>query len=313
MAYVIDNAIITTAARTAFAADKTLMLASSAHQQNADPKWTSGSGIWSDSDVTAASFLAARAVDGLLDVPTKPAIQSPTVSAYSLLFDFTDISIGALAIIGHNFHDLAGTVTVTVQIADDSTYSVVAGRRLQIASWTIADARRLVSLSLDTHKVYTGVRYLRVIISSTTAFTTAPELGELVVGVPRIMGHRPDRPWAPRAVAGDMARFRSKAGGSVRYMRNKGGVLLRPTWTPDLGVDARGLDDSQTLRDLFADIDQGERCFLFVDEPTTTPRRAFWVELDRPDLALPELDYLQSSETLTLTEQAPFALEEEAA
>lgn len=308
MAYVEDNTLITTAARTAYAADKTLMLASVAQNQNQDPRWTTG-GAWTDPDVTASSFYAYRAVDGLIDVPTKPALSG--TSALFLLFDLANVDIGALAIIGHNFAKMTGSVTVSVEIADTSDYSVGPGRRLQIASWPIADARRLVSLSLNTNKVYTGVRYVRIKISSSVPIVVAPEIGELVLGTPRIMGHRPDRPWDSRAEEGDLGRFRSKAGGSVRYLRNAGGVVLRPTWTPELGVDDRGLDDSETLRTIYRDCGRGKRCILFVDQPSTNPRRAHWVELDRAASSIPEVDYKQGTAAMVLTEQTPFALPEE--
>lgn len=311
MAYVVDTSIITAAERAAFAADKTFLLASALHRYNALPRW-SVTGSWaSGSDVSQTGYPARAACDDLPDVPTRPLIQSPTVSDYYLLFDLADVDIDAIAILGHDLHLLPGTVTVDAQIADNSTYST---NLLPIASWTPSSAARLVDLKLSDFTRYTGVRYLRIKVSSTVAFASPPSICEVVAGTRRQLGRRPDRPWDALALGGDIPRHRTKSGGSVKYTRNTGGVVLKPSWTPTLvEPDAvTGIVDATVLRGIHADTGHGARNLLFVDKPATAPSQAFWCELAEPDFSIPEIDYDEGQASLSLVELSPFALTEAA-
>lgn len=308
MAYTADSSAITAPERTAYAADKTFLLASVLHRYNALPRW-SLTGSWaSGSDVSATGYPARAACDDLIDVPTRPIIQSPTVSDYYLLFDLDDVDIDAIAIIGHNFHLLSGTVTITAQVADNDAFST---NLATVATWTPTTATRLVDLILSSWIRYTTVRYFRIKVSSTVAFASQPSVCEVVAGTRRQLGRRPDRPWDSLALGGDVPRHRTKSGGSVKYTRNTGGVVLKPSWTPALSADAiTGIDDSDVLRGIHEDTGYGSRNLLFIDKPSTAPTVAHWCEYEGPEFSIPEVDYDEGQASLQLVELSPFALTE---
>lgn len=243
--------------------------------QDVAAEWRT-TGSWaSGSDVTAAGQLTSRASDGKLNEFTSPSDQ--TSSAYYLMWQLTTPNFfDAVTILGHNWADLNGTVTIRMQIDTVNNFAspttlfttapTINGR---YANWDFGAAS-------VTHEDYV---YLRLQILSTETFTTMPRVSEVMLGQRRQMGRKGDRPYVERATGSDSERFRAGSGASVDYVHSEGGDVLPRIWRPFDGNDVTiGLDDSQTLVDFWRDCGRGTKAFAYAENPSSDQSGVHWMK-----------------------------------
>ncbi|MEK0431764.1 MAG: hypothetical protein RL139_1568 [Gemmatimonadota bacterium] len=312
MAYAIGT--LSAGNQSAYLADKPLFLGRNAlAYYNAAPQWrTGGSGTWAETDTTNSTWPTSLTYDRYQHIASRPAGSS--ASLFYLLLDLDSTageSIDSVAILGNNFCSYSGnTVTVTIQIADDSTFS---SNVRTIATWTCnysaLGSQRLTCWNLGpsggAYEVYTSLRYARLRIQGSTNFSSAtpPEVSELILGRRRQMSAAPDEPWDPYGFESDVIDHRGGTGVDTRYTRVEARRHLRPTWTPSPS-DRYSLDDAATVLALYRDTAHGTRPFLWCEAPYSSPFIAQWM-LASGGFSLPYVSVLQKSFGLDMMEQAP--------
>jgi len=310
--------------QSAVAADKPLFIATNAAEfPQQTPQWRTGGNWASGSDDTAAGYSGRRAYDRQPQNQTKATTSGTT---FYLLFDLhttsTDPSIGeaatidAVAVLNHNLGTLltgADTATVSVQISETLSFTI----NYTIASRAgINTDERIIFYNLGvpeggSFETYTGVRYARLKIETTTSIIP-PSIGQVILGRRRQVSARPDVPYDDQALASNTTDFVSESGTITRYTRYSGGRTFAPTWTPT-GSDAYSLDDVTTIRQWFEDCSYGSKPFLYVDKPhseretsqTGITRSGHYV-LAEPALEMPAEGPVLRNASLSFTEIAPF-------
>lgn len=306
------------AEQAAIAADKTLFVTKNALRSLAGtPYWVAWNGGTSAN--ADSIYEAVWAADGQADEPTMPALQSPAVDTYDLVFNLdTTVDgnynrISDVAIFGHNLNTLSlamtKTITVSVQIADSSAFTTGLAT---LATWTLTGGYRdlpLVSVDLaSAYTIYEGAPWLRVRIECTAAFSgTMPQIGEVFAGRSRQLGRRPDRPFDPRSATSNITRQRTKTGSIASYERYTYAGDVRLTYTAYDGTDRdTGLDDVATLEAWYQDLRGGAEPFVFIDSPGSAPEEAQFVALDPPERKINFYDIDLGEIEIALIEYPPF-------
>lgn len=293
-------------------ADKPMMITANAITASAVVAWRSSGSFASGVDETAAGFAASRVFDGFHHLQTKPTTLADPVY---LLIDMSASagSFDCVALIGHNFGEMATPVTVTMQIADDSAFT---SSLRDVATKVDVLGKRAVWYSLGipaggSFESYSGVQYARLKIAG---HDRVPAVGQLILGSRHQMSQRPDQPYDDAETHSDTVDFISQGGAVSRYARNVGRREFRPTWSP-AGVDAFSLDDLATLRAWFAATAQGSKPFVYIDKPesekeaTGITRTAHYV-LAQPSLTMPLEGPVLRKGSFVFVETSPFVLGE---
>lgn len=303
--------------QAALAADKTLFLTRNACRNlTGSPYWLAWSGVTSTNADTL--YEPGWAADGQCDEPTSPALQSPAVDTYDLIFplktsvDGVTNEISAIVLFGHNLNALAralsATLDITVNVGNSSSF---VGAPV-VAEWVLTGGYHnppLVSVNLDPgFTVYSGVAWLRVRIESTVAFSgTMPQIGEVFAGRSRQLGRRPDRPFDAKSATSNLARARTKTGAILSYERYAHVGDVKLTYTAYDGTDRdTGLDDVATLEAWYQDLRAGAEPFVFIDKPGTAPEEAQFVALDPPERRINFFDINLGEISISLIEYPPF-------
>lgn len=303
--------------QSAIAANKPLFMVSKTAagmaQALARSEWRTTGSFSSGSDQTATGYSTARSYDHFPAVETMP--DNSTTPNY-LIFDFgtPGIAFDSVAIVGHNFGSMLTTVSVDIEIANDTAFSSGLRTIGTIASMT---AGRVCWLSLGipagaSFEAYTGVQYARV---KMTGIDRVPTIGQVVFGTRYQMSQRSNVPYDDQEFHSNVVDFVSQGGHLSRYVRHSGRRDFNLAWTPT-GADAYGLDDLTTLRSWFAAIEYGSKPFLFIDQPeaekhaTGITKQAHYVTAS-PDLALPAKGPSERSGAFSFSEIAPFVSSED--
>lgn len=311
MPVTVDTEAITTEMRDAFADDKPLVITRNVLANAYECEWYDDA----FNAITDPAYPARAAADGFGDVLTKPAeADIAGLNEIVLAWTFDNVEafnpVDAIAIIGHNFGRFFGQLTVTLEVDDDGLFA----SPTVLASQTVPsfDYRRLVFLNLNTFTRYGMLHFRMRLTSSEDEFLIVPEVGEVFAG-PRVqLGRRPNRPWDPRAIRGEVAQAVSKTGATSKYVRFTGQGDLRPTWNPIIGVDpGTGLDDFASLKQWHRQASTGTGVFVFVDAPSSKPREAMLMHTPSADFTQPEVDVALAEVAVEMLEQPPFVDEEE--
>lgn len=219
--------------------------------QQTQAQWRT-TGSWaSGSDLTDSDFPTTRLNDGRVHLVSKPTDVATT--EYYVMLDLNTGTNEAhtadfAAVLGHNFGDLPGLITATLQIDDNSDFSTA----VQLGTYSVPDNRAFAFTQFgvpdaDWH-TYTTIRYLRLRITTNAADIGIPEIGQLVIGKARRLSQHPTRPWDPDGTESDVADFAPKGGQGVRYVRSYGQAVLRQVQWQATGTDLYALDDVATLQ-----------------------------------------------------------------
>lgn len=303
------------AERTRRAADKPLFITQNALRfNNRQARWCDNGLVWTNADsgeadnaslAIAPEFYGYDGKGNRLTFPVGSAINT-----FAYLFDLDEEhDIDAVAILGHNFADLPGTITVGLYIADNEAFSSnLAG----IASWVLSGSgktsRRLVDLELGSApgNRYSGVRYGGLLIQTDSTFSASepPRIGELFLGRTRALARQPDRPGDVYRRVSDVGWIGSDDGDASGYSRAVGRRELDLTWTSDEN-DALG-DDLATWDEIFEDTEDGTQPFVFIPHPTTDPTDALLMHFPEPALQREWLGPYHANIRQMLHERPPF-------
>lgn len=240
-------------------------------QQNQAEWRTTGS--WaSGSDLTDSDFPTTRLNDGRVHLVTKPT--DVATATYYVMLDLTvgttdAYTVDFCSVHGHNFGDLPGNITCTLQIDNNSDFStpVTLGVYASVAD-NKAFAFTQIGVAPDSNfYTYTSVRYLRLKIETDAGDVGIPEIGQLVIGKARRLSQGPTRPWDPDGTESDVADFSPKGGQGVRYTRSYGQAVLRSIQWQATGTDLYSLDDVATLKSWRDDTNHLSTPFVYVVDP----------------------------------------------
>ena len=257
-------------------------------------EWRTSGSFASGSDATDASYPAIRAADGKTHLHTRPA-SNQTTWYYMLNTGTTTISFDFIVIIGHFFG--TDSTTVSVEVADNNAFTT---NLREIASWTPSDDNRLVDLSLlhtgaDAQR-YSTVQFLRV---KTTGASHKPEIGELFLGRRRQLKHKPNLNWDSYGRFSESANFVSQSGVVTRYTHHKGRRDIVANFNPH--ETAFQTD----FTDWFEQIDYGQKPFIWIDDPSTTPGDAHLMMMTESSMEFPFVGPNERTLLIEAREQGP--------
>lgn len=298
-----SEAEITATELARYNADLPLLCHSNAARSvNAAPQWRT-SGSWaSGSDVTATGYPTTRAYDDVGHRQTRPSSGATT---HYLIWDLDDVTFDGVVIHGHNFASLGGTVTVAVEIADNSSFST---NLLEIASFSgTAVNYRMASFALvgagTNNARFSSVQYLRLVIGYNGS-APHPAIGELYLTTREALEFRPEPPHDSRSVESDFATAEFDSGADHTQRGCGGRMVSGPSWRP---TDSTMEDQ---FRDFFAGCGYGRLCGLWVPNPNTTPAYSYVVRTE-PAMYIPgESGEARAMLTLPMVEQKPFSARE---
>jgi hypothetical protein len=300
MAY--SSAALSANVLAAMAADKPLILGTNVLRDMAaaDLQWRTTGSFSSGSSGTDTSYPTRRLYDGYVSLATRP---SSAQNTWYLLMQWSSaVAFDSICIIGHNF----GAMTVTLQVADDAAFT---SNLVTLATWTLAGAtlKRQTSFAL-THAggsalKYSAVSYARLKFDGTSL---RPEIAEILLGERRQLLHNPAEPWAPDDYHSEVSDVRTLGGQMTRYMWYRGQRRISAELST---YDTASATDLVTL--YTTDLAYGTKPFLWVDQPTTAPQKAFLMMLDDPDQSIPYDGPCERNWQIEATEQGDRFVSEE--
>lgn len=313
---------VTAAEQNALARDKACYLTANALRAvNTHAEWstaldwaTGGSG--GASNVSLATHPARFVYDGHAHLRTYPS--NTASSGYYLLFDLQSAATreaDALAIVGHNFDELLGNVTVRFGLADSSDFAT--NPRI-IAEWGPGSftSQRLVELDLSINGTggggdyarFTNVQYGYLLIASTTTMGGAnprPQIGEIFLGRRRQLARKHNYPGDDKAKVSIVDDFEADGGARGRYVKRRGQRDLTLTWTSD-EQDTLGLNDIATWEALDVDLEDSTLPFFFLRDPSTTPADCGLFDFPNPGHAIDWIGPRHGDTTKALLEKPPY-------
>lgn len=313
MAYVIGT--VTTPELVAEDADKPLFVGTNVlDDQTVDPEWRT-SGSWATgTDITDGGAATNRRLsDRGMRSPARP--NSGSYTTVYLILDLvagtdSEHTIDVVAILGHNFRFLPGTVTVSLELSDSSSFASP-----HVAeTWTgpFTDAR-LIALSLGggLSERYTNVRYARLKLVTTNGpgFTVAPSISELILGRRRQMSYQGNRPFLDDPQGSDNDDFQAANRSTTRYNLSEGFSDRTREWQYG-GADSAGLVQRDELRSLWNECGRGKNPILYIEHPSSDPGVAHYYLID-PAVFEPEyVGPIEQTVSLSFKEQPPFVATE---
>lgn len=304
MAY--SSAQISAADLALLAADKPVLSTNAI--RSAIVEWRIDGSFDSGVNATDPSYPGSRIYDGKTHVRTRA---TTTASDISLMIDTgTDgIEFDFFSIIGHNFGDSSTNVTYTLQISNNSDFSLNVVT-LAASTFIVGNGNpRIIDMSLfHTGSVplrYSGVQYIRIRLQSVSLYKF--EIGELILGRRRQLKRQPNIPWDDYALGSLSDMAVSMAGVITKYSRNFGGRRMAATFNPH---------ETQYINDFKAwweDIDYGARSFVWIDKPGTAPGATYLMHIDATNamLGIPLVGPIEREISIASVEQGPdfYALE----
>jgi hypothetical protein len=238
------------------------------------PQWRVSGSLASGSDISDnVDFPVWRGFDrGANSLTRSTGVNGQTEVSYicTLTPDDDDLhTADAAFIIQHNFHLLGGNVTITLDIADNNSFS---SNLITLATWVNPTAAlRLGSLNFRAlSRRYTDITYLRLRIRKTSgAFsTTIPSFGELWVGRRRQLAHFPVVPgWDERATRSNFVDHVSDGNVRSRYFLNNGQRFYQAELVT-VDDDGTGYNETDEVRGWWQDCEEGKPS-IFVESPGT--------------------------------------------
>ena len=285
---------------------------------NQVPQW-SASGSWADSGVGGPENRTNTAVppnflhDGFTHLTTYPSSISGNVTVY-ILFDLKEsINIDSMLVLNHNFGTIAtalsATLSIFLEVADNSTFTT---NLTTVASATGITTNNRKWLLAGASLRFSSVRYARLRITSTVAFTGAqyPRIGEIWVGQRYHLSRNPEIPWDPDHKVSKTKTSVSTAGISVTLLDFAGRYELAPSWMPTAGDIHTGLNDRQTLLDWYQSIEYSSIPFPFILDHGLGTQKPLFMFLESSNLDMKYQGPRHSTVSLSLIEQYGFLSEE---
>ncbi len=297
----------------AYTADAPLFLAGNVLSlYNALPQWRV-SGSWTSGTNIAASGAPTRwAFDGHGHLPSRLTLPSPVINDFSYIMDLSEgtndaRTFDSVVIWNHNFHLMTPTVTVYLEISDNSDFS----GDVDLATWLILSATdyRLTSFSLNTAKRYTNARYVRLRVNTSAVggfVTTPPFVGEIFLARRYQMSYPPELGVMPTGeISRDVTIFSPKSAASTTYVRNRGGRVFPSMMFRSGGADRNGHNQETAFRNFWSASRQGTQTFVYVPNPSTQPGLAVFCRADER-FTIPQLGPLEHELSCSFSEKAPF-------
>ena len=280
-------------------------------------EWNKNTGVFSETEYPDPLYPSNRALDGYAHLPAKP-LQAAVNVWYLLMRADTSIAFDSMVILGHNFGDCAAAgVNVSLQIADDAAFS---SNLETLTASNVTTNRRHVALSLDhdgsvsladitiTQKRYTGVAYVRLRLASVnfSNFSSAPQIGEVILAKRWQLYQKPDEPWDDLQFRSSVSDAESKSGVITRYVRHAGRRVLSAGFTFATETHAA------QLRNAYIEAAYGTKPIVWIDNPASTyPTQAALYGYLQPDLSIPYQGPYERTAQVEFTEVAPFYWTEE--
>lgn len=237
---------------------------------------------WCNDATPTTSSTDRSATDGpatLLgdDGTTHQSYTNTTSTTWWVVLDFgATYDVDFIAFINYNL----GGYALRLDLDDSATFATaVTAIAADTVSASPANRHSLLSLGAGNAR-YTGVRYARVRFQTGGAAFTA-RLGELWIGKRVQLYHNPEEPWLARAQRGLVDPFESKSGARTLYQRWAGRRVFAPEF---IEHDATAIANVQTFHD---DANNGCQPFLWIDKPTTYPKRFVMMHIPNPSMEEP--------------------------
>lgn len=294
-------------------ADKPIIVAESALAAGGyTGKWIQTAETWASSDRAAAGYGLDRMGSGHPSLVSFPSLTGPTVTTVRAVFSLPSVAFDAVGLF--NLAPIAFDQTITVQIADDSTFAT---NPQTIAQWTDVQPRRLAEFSLlhfddpvlSPFQQYTGVDWLRVTwTSASNLFGSGLRLGELWLGRRRQMAFRSDvGGFDDFEMDGRASVFDAQSGDRWKYQAFGGRGVRRLRFRPHGG---ESIDQVTALRGMFQDCAYGNQPVMYCEKPNTEPNNSMVMSFEGEALALPIENYRNRTFDGVLFEQSPFLADE---
>lgn len=274
---------IPAAERSAFDDDKPCILTHNAlRNYSVLPEWstaadwaTGGSG--GGTNVSVANFPGYFAHDGHGNLRTYPV--GSAINDFYLLFHLDELeTIDCAAIVNHNFADFSGTTNAWFRISDNADFTAPTDL---VASFLPAGgtSQRLVEPDLGSNggagewKRFTGVKYAYLHVFNSSGFSSSvyPQVGECFLGRRRQLSRKISKPGDDRSMQSSISSFESDSGNSTNFVHYKKRRVITPTW---IVSSDDTVDDKQAWEDIYNDLDGGTEPFIYIPDPTTSPRIA---------------------------------------
>lgn len=230
-------------------------------------------------------FPTYHAVDGYGGSITKPDMTgSPT--EVNLVFQIpTDVEFDSIIILNHNFNDIGALNSIKVQVDNASTFS---GPHT-IGSIPAPSSGNPRLVAFDSSFYVSGGDYLRLQLIATTAFSAAPQLGQLIVGRRIQLASKPDDPWAPERAVSEQEINIGDNGVLTYFSKGAGLRKGKPQWRPS-GNDGVGayvsLDNRAAFRELYKQTRGFSDPFCICYDPTSNKNETLWVKETSGELNL---------------------------
>ena len=269
---------VPTAETDLLAADKPLLIGRNWGRvitSASEAKWTE-TGSFADLDITDTDYPWNLAFDEFDHIQTRPNGGALERHFVMDLGASEPGEIDCVVLLNHNFGTTS--TTVAIEVADNSTFT--ANLRTLVTS-SPSDDNRLVFLDLDhgpgSPQRYTSVRYIRVKCTSGALVTY--RIGEIILGRRRQLQKKPSEPWDPNNLVTEGQTFVTRSGVRTRYVFHKGKRVISAVLSPH---QTSFITDLETLWS--TELDQGSKNLVWIDDPSTSPEKAHWVQLDPPEL-----------------------------
>ena len=270
-----SSAAIGAAEQARFDDDKPVLIGRNWARSASSAKWTATKDAGA-ADITSSTAIASRGYDDYDYLLTQPNA-SATNAFYIIDLGSELAEIDSIVLLNHSGQSL-GVTDIEVYLDDTSTFPQAA----VYSSGAPADDKRIVALSLDHTggggtRRYSNVRYIAIEFTGASA---THQLGELIIGRRRQMGHQPlSENWDPRNLRSRVREFESQSGVVTRFVDYTGRRYINAVFGPDAAAD---ITDLETFFE--TETDGATLPYVFIDEPTTTPSDAYWMVPELPEM-----------------------------
>lgn len=286
-------AALTATETSDFAADRPLVLGTSAMESVSTVSWTAGSGSAGITSTQghATGFAYTRLFDRFAHVINKPSAAANT--AWTLAFSFsTGVSFDSLMIVNHN---LSNCSTINLQVSSTN----FSGQTIK--SFTTGTGRYVTYDLKHTGSVplrYSGIRFMRFGLNGSAAFQ--PYIGEIWLGRRRQLSHAPLLKYDPDALASRITVAETFSGVKKQYVQHRGRSILEAAYI----MDTSG--EYSTLADWFSDCNHGTKSFVWTEKPSSDAATSRIMTLNSPTFVTPHEGNSIRRYIFDMSENAPF-------
>ena len=254
--------------------DKPVLISSNSLEAATTAKWianadkTANIEAGGTTDNSETNYPASRAYDRWLHLDTRPDSASATwFLAFAMPTTMADFDMAMIG--GHNFGTIGG-LTVTIEVADNNTFTT---ELHTIATFTPGTSnKRLVSYVLkhtgsDPLRYFYSVstpisRFVRLKITGTSG---TPQVGEFWLGRRRHLPYKLDAPLDDKRQRSEYIDHETRTGIVARYVTARARAVRSGTTLIDAAADISTVDS------WWSECDQGSKPFLFTEQPSTSP------------------------------------------